>query len=342
MNYSEKGVRYTTYQQDIKQGIGGYMPETGVNALLGLFAALNADAVDRQNHPWIGEYLGTPHHLEGILFTVESIVEQLNYLQKNLLSPEPCIPFPKTIVKREGHQESLHSPPALIGVSSKRLEIEAETYLHKAFSAVERVGQLIDSQCQLGGTYHFHRIPERLRERQGDVRCAELLELISQVTPVFTKTIHAASRTNHSLRNAIAHRASSPKLMDKAFSVQWLDNGEVMAFDAEYGEFPLVGTIRDLTKAIPFFVLQAIKVMLVNAPQGSQARAWSEGQTFNIDGFEPTWRNPFLHFSAGKDPEEKGPVISVLRWMPGGFQTHQTSLKVEVLKLAVQPQRIEG
>lgn len=342
MNYNEGGVSYITYRQDIGQGIGGYMPQSCVNAFLGLVAALNADAVNQQNHSWIGEYLGALHHLEGFLLAVESIVERLDYLQKNLLSPEPCIPFPKVIVKREGHQEPLHNPPALIGVSSKRLEIEAETLLLKAFSAVERVGQLIDSQCQLGGTYHFHRIPERLRERQNDARCVALLGLIALVTPVFTKTILSAPGTNQSLRNAIAHRASSPELMDKAFSVQWQKNGSVLAFDAEYGEFPLVGTVRELAKAMPFFVLQAIKVMLANAPQDSRARAWSESQALNIDGFEPTWRNPFLHYSAWKDPDGKGPVVSVLRWMPGGFQTHQTSLKAEVLGLAVQPQRVEG
>lgn len=341
MNYNEEGERYITYRQDIVQGIGGYMPQPSVNALLGLVAAMNADAVDQQNHPWIGEFLGTLHHLEGLLLTVESIVEQLDYLQKHLLSPEPCIPFPKTIVKREGHQEPVHAPPALIGVSSKRLEIEAETFLLKAFSTVERVGQLIDAQCQLGGTYKFHGIPARLRERQDDARCAALLDLIALVTPVFSKTILAAPGTNQSLRNAIAHRASSPELMDKAFSVQWLDNGAVLAFDAEYGDFPLIGTIRELAKAMPFFVLQAIKVMLMNAPQASQARAWSERHIFNHDGFEPTWRNPFLHYSAWKDPEGHGPMISVLRWMPGGFQTHQTHLKAEVLEQAVLPQRVE-
>lgn len=340
-NYNEGGVTYVTYGQNVAHGIGGYMPGPAVATRLNLTTALRADAKNPAAHKWISHYLGALHHLDGVLLAVESIVEQIEYLRNNLLSPDPCLLFPKIIVKREGHVEPWHHPPALIGFSTKRLEIEVETLLLKSTATLERIAQLIDFQCELGGVWLFSKIVERLKTRPDNPQCKSLIELIAEVTPTFTKTILPIPGTNHCLRHAIAHRASSPELMDKGFSINWLENGSLLAFDAELDDLPLLASVRDLARAMPYFTLQSIKTLLELAPEHSHAKAWSRENAFTKDFFEPTWSNPFLHYSSLISPEEKGPLVSLLRWLPGGIQTHQRHLVSDVFGMAVKPTKAD-
>ncbi|MFY9136416.1 hypothetical protein [Zwartia sp.] len=334
-NYNKDGVAYTAYRQDMAHGISGYMPENAILARLNLTKALLADAVDQENHYWIQHYLGALHHLDGVLLAVESIVDQLNYLQNNLLSPSPCPLFPKIIVKQEGHSEPMHHPPALIGISSQRLEIEVETLLLKATGTLERIAQLVNFQCQLGGVRYFKGVAELLKSHEDRSPHKSILELIEEVIPIFSRTIISDSITKDCLRNAIAHRASSPELMDKGFCVNWLEDGSLLAFDAELNNLPLVASVRELARAMPYFTLQCIKSLLELAPEKSHAKAWARESTFNQQFFEPTWLNPFLHYSFLISPENKGPLVSLLRWLPGGFQTHQQHLLPEIFEMAV-------
>jgi hypothetical protein len=336
-NYNEGGVTYVTYGQNTAHGIGGYMPEPAVMARLDLASALFADAENQTNHEWISHYLGVLHHLDGVLMAVETIVEQIDYLKNNLLSPEPCLLFPKTIVKREGHTEPFHQPPALIGISTKRLEIEVETLLLKAAGTLERIAQLIDFQCALGGVYYFRGILGRLATRPDSPQCAAIVGLIAETSPIFTKTILPDPETKDCLRHAIAHRASSPELMDKGFSINWLEDGSLLAFDAELDGLPLLASVRELARTMPYFTLQCIKTLLELAPEHSRARAWSNGNDFTQVFFRPTWSNPFLHYSSLISPDNQGPLVSLLRCLPGGIQTHQRHLIPEVLGMAVRP-----
>jgi hypothetical protein len=272
---------------------------------------------------------------------VESIVEQVDYLRNNLLSPEPCLLFPRIIVKREGHVESNCHPPALIGISTKRLEIEVETLLLKAAGILERIAQLIDFQLDLGGVWLFRKVVERLKTRPDDPQCKSIIILIAETSPSFTKTILVDPATKDCLRNAIAHRSSSPELMDKGFSINWLEDGSLLAFDAELDDLPLLGSVRELARAMPYFTLQCIKTLLELAPEESHAKAWSMKNTFTQEFFEPTWSNPFLYYSSLISPDEKGPLVSLLRWLPGGIQTHQRHLLPEVLGMAVKPTKVD-
>jgi hypothetical protein len=341
-NYNEGGVAYVTYGQNTAHGIGGYMPEPAVAARLNLTAALLADAADPATHDWISHYLGTLHHLDGVLLAVETIAEQVDYLRNHLLSPEPCLLFPKIIVKREGHIGSCHQPPALIGISTKRLEIEVETLLLKATGTLERIAQLIDFQFRLGGVRYFKDIVNRLRTRPENPQCKLIIDLIAETNPTFIKTILADPETRDCLRNAIAHRASSPELMDKGFSINWLEGGSLLAFDAELDGLPLLASVRELAKAMPYFTLQCIKTLLELAPEQSHAKAWSKGNAFTQAFFEPTWSNPFLHYSSLISPDDTGPLVSLLRWLPGGIQTHQRHLVPEVFSMATKPVTAEA
>ena len=336
-NYNKDGVAFIAYRQDMAHGISGYMPENAILARLNLTKALHADAVDQENHYWIQHYLGALHHLDGFLLVVESIVNQLNYLQNNLLSPSPCPLFPKIIVKEEGHTEPMHHPPALIGISSQRLEVEVETLLLKATGTLERVAQLVNFQCDLGGVRSFSRMLDRLKMNLDKPLHKTIMGLITEVNPIFSKTILADQKTKDCLRNAIAHRASSHELMDKGFSINWLEDGTLLAFDAELNNLPLVASVRDLARAVPYFTLQCIKSLLELAPEKSHAKAWARESTFNQQFFEPTWLNPFLHYSLLISSENKGPLVSLLRWLPGGFQTYQQHLIPEIFEMAVRP-----
>lgn len=338
-DYNELGVEYTVYKQQAACRVGGYMPEGALTALQGVVAALHADAAEQAYHPWIRQYLGALHHLDGFLLAIETIVDHIDYLRQNLLSPEPCLLFPKTIVKREGQGGPLQ-PPALIGISTQRLEFEVETLLLKTAAILERIAKLIDFQCGLGGVWLFKGLKEKLEARPDDQQCTAILNLITDVTPVFTKTILADPDTKGCLRNAIAHEASSPELMDKGFTINWLADGSVLAFDAELDGIPLIATVREIARTTPFFVLQCIKILLERAPEGSNSKTWSSVPDFSQELFEPTWKNPFLHFSSLIDPEELGPRVSLFRLLPGGFVPHQRHLLPAVLEMVSQPTKI--
>jgi hypothetical protein len=336
-NYNEGGVQYDYYVQNSAQAIGGYMPEPAVTALLNLTIALQKDASDQANHTWISEYLGTVHHLEGFLSSVESIVDQLAYLRGNLLSPEPSLQFPKLFVKKRGHQEPYNHPPALIGISTKKLEIEVETLLLKGAGTLERVAQLVNSQLGLGGVRYFKGIGKLLEARAQVPQCRALLNVIAETTPTFNKTILSDASTKDCLRNAIAHRASSPELMEKGFSVNWLPDGSLLAFDAELDGIPLLASVRDLAISMPYLTLQCIKTLLESAPATSHSKAWSNGHVFSMQIFDPPWTNPFLFYSSWIDANEQGPLVSLVRWSPGGFMPHQKHLRPDVLNMAVTP-----
>lgn len=339
-NYNEAGVNYVSYGQSVAHSIGGYMPEQAVLAKFTLVAALHRDAAHQGNHDWIRNYLGVLHHLDSVLLAVETIVDHLDYLRNNLLSPEPCLLFPKTTIKREGHKESFHNPPALIGISTKYLEIEIETLLLKSAGAMERIAQLVDSKCGLGGVWVFKKLAAKLQTRQNDPVCKTLLELITEVTPALAKTVIADVGANECLRNAIAHRASSPELMEKGITINWLEDGALLPFDAEIEGTPLIATVHNLSKVIPYFVLKCVQTLLRFSPHQSNARDWAISQNFDQSNFEPTWKNPFLHFSALIDPSNTGPIVSLFRWAPGGFLPHQRHLVPAVLGMAVTPTKV--
>lgn len=340
LNYNDKGASYTIYSQNVANGISGYMPEPAVMLMLSLKNALISDASKQENHEWVNHYLGSLHHLESVLKSIETIVESLDYLKSNLLSPTPCAMFPKIIIKKEGHLEPYFSPPALISISSGMLEIEIETFLLKATSALERISQLIAFQCNLGKARSYKDVINRLRQREENERCVLILELIAEVNPTFVKTVISHPSSNDCIRNAIAHRSSFPEMMNRGFNISWLNDGSLLAFDAEIENIPLIASVRELALAIPYFMLYCIKILLGLAPEKSHANAWSQANIFNISFFEPTWINPFLNYSSLISSTHDGPLVSTLRWTPGGMQIQQHHLLSEVWEMRVNPQKI--
>lgn len=341
-DYNELNVEYVTYAQNVGAMISGYMPMPVLEARFGLDQALQRVSQDPSMHDWAASYFGTLHHLDAFLLSIERIVEQIDFLRNNILNPAPCAEYPKVIVKRSPHTEPPTFPPALIGISSKRIEIEAETTLLRAASLLERLNKLIGSELDIGVPRdNFGTLEGRLAAATNDACANSLLLCLAQAKPLFLKTLLADPATNTTnLRNTIAHRASSAEIMDKGFSINWLADGSLLAFDAELGEYPLVGTVRALARVVPYYAMESLRLLLVRLPQEHFGRQWAEAVTFQMGDFEPTWANPFIHYSSLIDPSDSGPMVSVFKWRPGGFLPHQRHLMPEVMGLAVRPTNV--
>jgi len=343
-NYNELNVEYMTYDQDVGVMIGGYMPIPVLEARLRLEQTLYKTTHDASTHDWAANYFGTLHHLDAFLLCIERIVEQIGFIKANILNPQPCAEYPKVIVKRSPHEEPPTFPPALIGISSKRIEIEIETTLLRAAGLLERINKLVGSELGLGAPRdNFGSLEARLAVATGDVCANVLLQCLIQTKPLLLNTLLSDPATNATnLRNTIAHRASSPEIMDKGFSINWLADGLVLAFDAELGEHPLVGTARNLARVMPYYTMESLRILLMRLPREHFGRQWAQSHAFEMGDFEPTWANPFIHYSSFIDRTESGPIVSVFRWRPGGFQPHQRHLTPEVMRLAVRPTNAPG
>ncbi|MEK9670873.1 MAG: hypothetical protein VW268_00030 [Rhodospirillaceae bacterium] len=94
------------------------------------------------------------------------------------------------------------------------------------------------------------------------------------------------------MRNKIAHKASSPELMDKGFTVHWLDENRLLALDAEVEEFPLITTVRELASKLRFFVLKGMQILLSTEPEGTPLREYANNANMEVQDFAPTWANP--------------------------------------------------
>lgn len=338
MNYNENGIVYETYSQNIVSQIGGYLPDRTTNSKYDLHSKLYEEAKNSETHSWLRGYLGVLHHLDAFLLSNERIADQVVYLRNNALKATPDPEYPKVYVKRTPHQEPYSAPPCLIGISATRIEIEAETFLLRAVSLLERLSKLIADECSLTHK-NFFTLEASLRSNVSvDARCAPLLSILTSVKPLLSKTV-VSDGASTSLRNIIAHRASSPEILDKGFSINWVSEDCLFPFDAELGEFPLVATVRELARVVPFYVVESLRVLLSPISPLRPIAEWARQPAFDQSAFEPTWMNPFIHFSAYIDLSNKGPLIALVRWLPGGFQTHQRHLREEILSLAVNPSK---
>lgn len=341
-DYNENGVEYSVHGQIGRFAIGGYMPDQALKEKIDLTAALIDDAKDEKAHDWIQSYLGIVHHLDALLLSVETIADQVSELQKSILAPVPNNKYPKLILKRADHKEKATEPPCLIGISSQRVEIECEIFLLRAVSLLERLTAHLEAMCGLGKVRSFFHLETALNNNPAaDPRCPNLLTLLQEVKPTLNRTVLSDGK-NTSLRNVIAHRASSPELMDKGFSINWVSKNCLLAFDAELDQFPLIGTIRTLARAIPYYVIETLRVLLIVESETSAVRKWADAKKRHQEGYEPTWKNPFIHYSSFIDSTDKGPLVSVVSWQPGGLRTHQRHLRPEVFDYAAKPKAIQA
>jgi|GEM_PF-2418011 len=334
-NYNEGGTQYSVYPFPAPSAARGYLPDETVLRKHGLMAAIAQTGMDEGKHEWLSGYLGVVHHLDGLLLTVERFVELLQVLQGAALSPVPNPIFPRVVFKKAGHNEGVFDPPFLIGISSERIEVETETFLLKAVGLLERLYRLVAKECGLNDRSSFFRFEEELTaDGVSDARRNDLLSTLRLIKPRLLGTLVSDGQTK-SLRNLIAHRASTPEMMDKAIALNVPTAECMLPFDAEIGDYPLVNTMHSLAEAVPHIVMEMTRILLTATDEGTPLRAWANEHAYQAEDFKPTWNNPFIHFSSFIDPDENGPIVSVFRWKPGGLQPHQRHLKEEVMNHGV-------
>lgn len=336
-NYNEAGETYNYFGQLVRADIGGFMPEKAVERKAALVQAIYQQATDHSQHETLRRYLGSIHHLNAFLLSVERIAEYVDLLKKNLLSDQILPEFPKIIVQKNSLAGPKNSPPCLIGISSTPIEIELETLLLRAVGLLERLSKQITVDCGLKPVKSYFFLERELTNTNGqDKRVPHLLKLVQKSNKNFIGLILSDGHST-SLRNIIAHKASSPEVMEKGFSINWPEESCLLAFDAEIDGYPLIGSVRQLALTVPFFAMECLRILLNDSSPMTPTSIWAKQTKLSEKDFEPTWQNPFIHYSHFIDPKSQGPLVSLLKWQPGGFQTHQSHLRDDIFDLCAKP-----
>jgi len=311
------------------------METAGIHLMIGLYRAIDGEIKSNPSRESLKPYVGVIHHHDAFLISIERIVEYITELQNTIFSPDPNIKFPKLIIKPAGGIVDFSLPPMLVGISSKYIEIEVENLLLRCVSLLERISGVIASECNILEKSSFFKL-DGLLCTCSDPRSQKLLNVLRQVKPVL-ENIVVSIGNQACLRNVIAHRASSPEIMESGFSLNWYEKDKLLAFDAELQGIPLIGTVVSLARVIPYYVFETLRILMAQGKKGSSLRLWADGNAFSEDSFKPSWKNPFIHYSDFIDDSKQGKLVSVVSWDPGGFHTHQDHLKDSVFDLAVGP-----
>lgn len=331
-DYNISGAEYDAHVQNVGFANSGYMGRDAVMLKLHLLASLNEGAKAQNDRLFVRSFLGMLHHLDAFLLSVERAVDGVDRIRKGGLHPDLDPEYFRIIVKRAGTGAPLQ-PPALIGINCTPLLVELETLLLRGVSALERLAKLVEeiTNIRVPNFYNLRNILASNLTAHSAI--PKLLVVLDAALPEITGTL-VSDGNGVSLRNAVAHRVSSPEIMEKGISIHLLDDGRLLAFDCELAGYPVVGTIYSLAQIVPYFILSAMKELLADLPDGP-SQQWVRNANFTSSIFKPTWKNPFVHYSKFIDPANAGPRVSLIAFGPGGWHPHQEHLLPDVFTHAV-------
>lgn len=315
----------------------GNLHEGIVLSKAGLIGALGSVTNDEQKADWAYGYLGVIHHFDAFLLSSERIYECIQKVQRSALHFDINEEFPKFMIKLDNSSGDLSSPPCLIGLSSKAVEIELETMLLRAVSFLDRFAKIIGDKYlnqDVGSFFKLTKVLDDIETKSDGVQA--LIDLSNEVAPVFDYSVRAANNKT-SLRNVIAHRKSTPEIMKKAFNIHMFEGNKILPFDTmlsyeDIGSFPLVGTIRLLCQYVSYYAMSAFLILMKHSNMSYEAlNAWCEVSEFNLIDFEPNWKNLFVNFEEFKSTPEDGQLFSFAKYEPLVLRLDEEYLDQSVL-----------
>jgi len=337
-DYNEQGIEYVTYAQNVHAIIGGYLSKDVIRDFVRIKSQLTqlVSQVGEVTEAVKGAY-GVLSQIDGFLLQAERLHETLAELRRSALSPVLNPEIPRAIIKRNGHQEPIIQPPALIWLSSRKIEIDFDSLLSRATSTLERFAKYVCVAFNIPPVRNFFNLKDHILENQEDEQRVEsIVSLIDEVLPDLTGTLVSDGR-GRSMRNTLTHHSSVPELTDRGITINWLADGKVLAFDLEIEGYPLVGSAHRIIGTFSYFMFNGLRILLTldkhlkNIPEWN----WLKFRSKNI--FKPTWPNPLIHFESFIDPSHSGPRVSVVKPQIGGIRAHTQHLREEVFNFAATP-----
>lgn len=343
-DFNQDGHQYETFSQNVHSVIGGYLPEGVVIDFVKMKSQLAKTAnIEGELTEVNRGAFGVLYQIDAFLLQAERLSETVVEIQKVSLSESLNPEIPCAVVKEANQQNGqLFSPPALIWVSSQKLEIDFDNLLSRATSALERFAKLVCVSLGITPVKSFYGLRQRLVESGGDdSRTQTLVDLIDESMATLSGTLISDGQ-GKSLRNILTHQSSVTELIYRGLSINWLSDGRILAFDLEVGGYPVIGTAHRIISAFLNFLYKGLKVLLALDSDLESVEEW-KWLPDRIEGdFKPQWENPMIHYGSFIDDSGEGEKVSVVCPKVGGLNVHTQSLKREVFGLAVIPKKIKS
>lgn len=339
-DYNASGIKYSLKSENIHAVFGGYLPHPVILDFERIkMELLKSIQRNSNNAQLVRGTLGVLSQIAGFLYQAERFFETLSEIQKSAFSPVPNRNIPRVILK-EGqyhtHNEFLQ-PPALIWLSSQTIEFDFDTLLARGHAVLERVAKFSCKTLQLPEVRSFFKFKDHIESKsKKDQRIGKIIELLEDLLPEL-ENILISDGQGKSMRNTLAHHSSASELTGRGMSINWLEDGRLLAFDLEIGGYPLVGTAHKLIGAISHFIFNALRILLSFDDKMLPDSDWSWFAIRPRVEFNPTWSNPMIHYESYIDHSKTGPKVSVIWPRFGSIEPHTQHLKPEVFKLAVKP-----
>ena len=343
-DFNQDGHQYEIFGQNVHSVIGGYLPEDIVIDFVKMKSQLagTTNAEGELTEVNQGAF-GVLYQIDAFLLQAERLSETVFEIQKASLSENPNPEIPCAVVKEANQQNSqLFSPPALIWVSSQKLEMDFDNLLSRATSALERFAKLVCVSLGVTPVKSFYGLRQRLVESGGgDSRTQTLIDSIDESMAALSGTLISDGQ-GKSLRNILTHQSSVTELLYRGLSINWLSDGRILAFDLEVGGYPVIGTAHRIISAFLNFLYKGLKALLAMNSNLESVDEWDWLPDRIDDDFIPQWENPMIHYESFIDDSGEGEKVSIVCPKAGGLRIHTQPLRREVFDLAVLPKKVKS
>ena len=225
-------------------------------------------------------------------------------------------------------QRILEKPPmqpgTMIGLRDIKALTDFESLLFHGRALLDRLTFYLAKQNYNQDCDKFNKLRNVLANiGKKDERAQSALKIIDESLPSIRGLLIDSEDGKKSLRSTLIHKSTTVENTSCDFTIHALSGGGQIRFDSEIMQFPLMGSAWSLTKYVPFLTLNLLGIYLEHAT------------TLPLYQCNPTWENPFVHFSGHIDPDRKGQIISLVKMHPSGFEIiSEQHLQPDVVRLA--------
>lgn len=239
----------------------------------------------------------------------------------------------------------LISPPGNLVLLGREIGIQFETLVLHCLAGLDHLSVLVTRHCH--GTElrdpsgrlikpYFSNLQDRLMASQRvDIRSEWMFRMLDECAPELLGIILPDSR-NKTIRNLIAHESNLLDLTKSSFSLFFLEDGRVLRFDCEVGNFPLVQTARNLVWNSVYLILRSVGIFAARTATGSVLLgewAWLATRPH----FRPVWDHQFVYWRDYQSSDKTHPEFEITRLDDLGIHTETVHLLPEVYRLATSP-----
>lgn len=222
------------------------------------------------------------------------------------------------------HNENIHNqtappPGAMTAFRNNEALFDFETLLFHARALIDRITFFIAKQIYNQACDKPNKLKNVLINFIGkDSRANAAINYLDETIPIFRGLI-IDSDTDKSLRSHLIHKSTSGESMTCAFTIYTSQNKKVLRFDYEINTYPLIGSAWLLSNYVPYLSLNMLAVYL------------GYNSELKIDECIPMWENNLICFSKQIDQTGSGPLFSMIKINPSGFELISKNLKQSIL-----------